>query len=141
MAARAAGLNPLHERGTDAPLADERRSPAAVAPSVGGQGALHSAHTAEKVWNAARAQLKYETEIGAVCEKRGAVEAGMKTGEQIQELMRERRRRIAEEVAPLTDPAEIEAVLMREDVLFVRNLEETMKRLLQVTEGADVAAA
>ena len=149
VAARAAQLNPLHDRGTaavDGTGQNERRSfeggePAPAAPSIGGQGALHSAHTAEKLWRAKSAQLAYEEKIGALCEKRGAVDAGIKTGETLLELLRDRRRRLAEEIAPVTDVGTVEAILVREDALFMANLQETMKRLLQVMEGGNVAAA
>lgn len=150
LAARAVGLNPLHERGTDdageVGTPNERRSfdaapPAAVAPSIGGQGALHSAHTAEKVWAAKERQLRVEEKLGALCDKRGAVEAGVKTGESLLELLRERRRRLAEEITGLSDVGAVEAILIREDNLFIANLQETMKRLLNVSESGNVAAA
>lgn len=150
LSARAAGLNPLHERGVESPVTEsagdaaysERRSPQPAAGNgVGSQGALHSAHTAEKIWAAKERQLKVEEKLGALCDKRGAVEAGMKTGETLQELLRDRRRRLAEELAPVTDVGAIEAILIREDALFMANLQETMKRLLNVVEVNNVAAA
>lgn len=128
--------------------ADEDEGPVAGQPPaspLAGGGAkaspLQAAHASQKLWAAKKAQLEYEEKVGAVCERHGAVEAGERTGQQLQDLLRDRRRRIAEEAAGLTDPAEIEALLDREDGELCRVLEETMKRLLNVVEGGDVAAA
>lgn len=135
--------NSLMDRTADGDGGEEglQGMPASPLSGVAKSSPLQAAHASEKLWKAKSAQLQYEEKIGAVCDRHGAVEAGQRTGESIRDLLRDRRRRLAEEVAGLSDPADIEIVLEREDMRLCAALEEQMKRLLNVLEAGNVAAA
>ena len=127
-----AGLPPAPE-GTEEPP-----------PEISGRTPLQTAAAVEKTYAARLRQLEYEQKAGVLCERRTATEAGERVGAALQDMLRDRRVRLAETVAGLAKPEDIVKVLEREDLQLLRALDELARNLLQVvteeTEG-DVEAA
>lgn len=142
--ARRGGTNPLKARNRDGELGYEPslaeasgETPPAGAPRV---GSLGLAQAAEKAIGARLKQLELAKRLGKVVDRASVDAAGAELAVLLRDGLRGRNRRIAESVAAVNDPNEIEALLDREDAALLENLRQLLAKQLAPKEPEHVAA-
>lgn len=141
-----AKLNTLKARNRGPELGYEElvEQPAADAPEerpAAKTTALAGAHAEEKRVRAELLKLQLAEKLGQTCDRAGVEEGAREMAGALQELLSRRNRSLAESLAGMADPNEIEIMLEEADGQLLERLQDMIQAQLAPAAGADDAAA